>query len=421
MHFEVRSRAPQWTHASQDHILRRGAQPSCSYTFSAPRPRRRTAAPFQSIHVRPQAAPRPRASSVFAATAADDVAAYDRQLRWCVERHSLPPPAIEPAQVDDVALGRACVGYVATRSVEAGEPLLIIPGDLGVTSVDVDKDPELAPLAQGRSELVGLALWLAKERSRRPESTWAPLVSALPKATDTPILWDDAERATLLRGSPILAESRAREATLRQEWAEIAELLASKHGSSESPTSELTEASFLEAFSVVLSHAAYLPSAQCFALLPLVGGLPRTGSASGAELDYDADRQAAVLVATKRYSPGQEVRLADGRPNGELLLATGTLEPLGPSDCLEMEAGLVAADRLYSAKRQVLESMGYTVPHRFPLFPDRLATQHLAYLRLSRVSDPMQLVSVKFDEDSVVSPENEYEILQLMMGDLRER
>lgn len=44
--------------------------------------------------------------------------------------------------------------------------LLEIPGDLGITSVDVEKNPALAALAAGRSELVGLALWLMAERAK---------------------------------------------------------------------------------------------------------------------------------------------------------------------------------------------------------------------------------------------------------------
>lgn len=107
-------------------------------------------------------------------------------------------------------------------------------------------------------------------------------------------------------------------------------------------------------------------------------------------------------------SQGEEVLLYDGRPNGELLLATGAIEAGNPAgrlgsicmqpreqrhaslqalhskikvssklhkhaphhhhrslhffasccaDCLFMEASLVAADRLYTTKRQVLENL----------------------------------------------------------------
>ena len=62
-----------------------------------------------------------------------------------------------------------------------------------------------------------------------------------------------------------------------------------------------------QAMSVVLAYAAYLPSAQCFALLPLVGGFRRTGSASGAVLDYDLERQAVTLVAQRPYRWGRRV------------------------------------------------------------------------------------------------------------------
>lgn len=46
------------------------------------------------------------------------------------------------------------------------QTLLEIPGDLGITTVDVEKDPALARIADGRSELVGLALWLMKELAK---------------------------------------------------------------------------------------------------------------------------------------------------------------------------------------------------------------------------------------------------------------
>jgi len=50
----------------------------------------------------------------------------------------------------------------------------------------------------------------------------------------------------------------------------------------------------------------------------------------------------------------------DGRPNTELLLAAGVVEDGNPSDCLAMKAELVRADKLYSAKKAVVESLGFT-------------------------------------------------------------
>lgn len=53
------------------------------------------------------------------------------------------------------------------------------------------------------------------------------------------------------------------------------------------------------------------------------------------------------------------MKLFDGRPNGELLLATGTMEPTNPADLLTMNASLIAADRLYSTKREILTTFGF--------------------------------------------------------------
>ena len=41
-----------------------------------------------------------------------------------------------------------------------------LPGDISVTTVDVGAHAEAAPLAAGRGELTGLALWLMAERQK---------------------------------------------------------------------------------------------------------------------------------------------------------------------------------------------------------------------------------------------------------------
>jgi hypothetical protein len=53
------------------------------------------------------------------------------------------------------------------------------------------------------------------------------------------------------------------------------------------------------------------------------------------------------------------VAIYDGRPSGELVLATGRLEDDSPADCLSVRVGLVPADRLYTSKKQILESLGF--------------------------------------------------------------
>ena len=94
-------------------------------------------------------------------------AAWDRLLGWCIEVHQLPAAAVEPALVEvPGGLGQQRPGFVAVRDVQQGEVLLQIPGDLGVSEVDVAKEAALGPLIENRSELVGLALWLMLERSK---------------------------------------------------------------------------------------------------------------------------------------------------------------------------------------------------------------------------------------------------------------
>ncbi|KAL4859859.1 Nucleolar GTP-binding protein 1 [Chlorella vulgaris] len=360
---------------------------------------------------------RSAAAAATALGATTDPSSYDALVRWCIEQHQLPPLAIEPAVLDGEA-GTKRSGFVAAKAVAQSDVVLEIPGSLAITSVDVSKDPQLEALARGRSELVGLALWLMLERSKASHrhepndmqgggSEWHALLQTLPQATLSPILWSDEEREQLLRGSPVQEEARTRQQALRQEWTDVVALAhKSSSGSAAFPVDAFNEQAFLEAMSVVLMHAAYLPSAQCFAMLPLVGGFCRTGSSSGALLDYDLERGAVTVVAQR--TPGQEVAIYDGRPN----------------DCLFMEASLVAADRLYTTKRDILEELGLGTRIEFPIFEDRIATQQLVFLRLSRLQDPAQLAKARridFATDTIVSPENEYEILQLMMADLRDR
>ena len=59
----------------------------------------------------------------------------------------------------------------------------------------------------------------------------------------------------------------------------------------------------------------------------------------------------------------------DGRPNAELFLATGSVEDQNPSDCLAMRAELVKADRLYSSKKSIVESSGFSVSEVSSILP----------------------------------------------------
>ena len=311
---------------------------------------------------------------------------------------------------------------VSSGGCAKGSVLASLPGKIAVTLTDVENDVELRGLADGRGELVSLALFLMKHRWLGEDSCWSELVSSFPEQVDTPVLWNDEERIRLLNGSPVLKEARKREQVLQDEWEslEIKTVELCAVWDTQDVKSWMTRENFFKAMSVVLGCAVYLPSAQCFALVPVLGNLPKTGSEGGAMIDYDAESDSVVLTSSLTMSDGDVVKVFDGRPNGELFLATGTAERGNPVDFLTLETSLVAADRLYSMKKEIVESMGFSASMEFPIYEDRLATQHLAYLRLARLTDPAQFAKVSFEDDVIISQENEYEILQLVMADVRE-
>jgi len=301
--------------------------------------------------------------------------------------------------VDDGPFRRR-TALVATRDIPGGEVALEIPGDQCITAVDAGKSP-VAPVAEGRSDLVQLALWLMRERSAGAASEHAPLVASLPAATLSPLLWSEAELDTLLRGSPVAAEARSRVAALRAEW-EAVEAAAAAHPGALPDGADF--AGFLSSFCAVLAHATYLEAASCFALVPLLGCARRTCAGGACGVDYDADRGSVIVVTDRMTRRGAEVAVADGRPNAEMLLACGAVERPNPQDFLEFPAQLLAADRMYTMKRQLVEQEGFSADQSFPIYADAMPTQMLAFLRLSRLSDVGQLPLVNFQQDSSEPP-----------------
>ena len=59
------------------------------------------------------------------------------------------------------------------------------------------------------------------------------------------------------------------------------------------------------------------------------------------------------------------------------------------------QASLVASDRLYGAKKQVLDSMGMANPEEFPITTNGMPLQMLSYLRLARLQDPAEFAKAR--------------------------
>lgn len=307
---------------------------------------------------------------------------------------------------------------IAADDVQAKQAILTIPEDAAVTALDAQKHETVGEIAKECSELVALTLWLMAEKAKGESSPWHGLLQSLPDTVDTPILWTDSEVTELLAGSPVQAEARARRETLKTQWRTLAQ---EKLVGPDFPPDVFNEANFLNSFCVLVASTTYLPSAELFALLPLVSLMGRTGNDNGCDVDFDASRGVVVVSSNRPYRAGQEVALNDPRPNGELLLATGMLQDNNASDFLMFNAELLAADKYFMMKEQILDQMNMSAKELFPVFKDRFPNQLLAYVRLSRIQDPALFAKVSFEKDIILSQMNEYEVLQLLMGDCRER
>lgn len=70
------------------------------------------------------------------------------------------------------------------------------------------------------------------------------------------------------------------------------------------------------------------------------------------------------------------------------------IENDNPSDYLDFGVSLVQSERLYLAKREILQAMGFDIKEKFPVYKSRMPLQLFSYLRLSRVTDAAVLTQV---------------------------
>lgn len=77
-----------------------------------------------------------------------------------------------------------------------------------------------------------------------------------------------------------------------------------------------------------------------------------------------------------------------------MLLSTGSVQADNKSDFLLFPTALVPADRYYTMKSEILESVGLNPKELFPVYADRFPNQMLSYLRLARVQDPALFAKV---------------------------
>eukprot|EP01024_Parvocaulis_polyphysoides_P018683 TRINITY_DN18291_c1_g3_i1.p1 TRINITY_DN18291_c1_g3~~TRINITY_DN18291_c1_g3_i1.p1 ORF type:complete len:316 (-),score=22.75 TRINITY_DN18291_c1_g3_i1:137-1084(-) len=183
----------------------------------------------------------------------------------------------------------------------------------------------------------------------------------------------------------------------------------------------LDKEKFMSAWSVCLKHLSYLQAAQCIAMVPMLGYMKTTGNNNGCQADYDVETGSVVVKTTRPYRSGQEVMLNDTSNSGELFISKGYVDDTNVYDYMYITASLVQADKLYRMKREILQNYGLEAEQQFPIMQDRIPLQLLSYLRLSRIQDAAQIAKVSFDQDVIITQSNEYEILQLLMAECRDR
>jgi histone-lysine N-methyltransferase SETD3 len=73
------------------------------------------------------------------------------------------------------------------------------------------------------------------------------------------------------------------------------------------------------------------------------------------------------------------------------------------------------------AKKEVAATKSLQQSQPFPVFGSQLPAQLYAFLRLARLQEAGELTKVELERDTPVSQLNEYEALQRLLADLRER
>ncbi|CCO66102.1 predicted protein [Bathycoccus prasinos] len=341
--------------------------------------------------------------------------------------------------------------FTLSKNVEGGDVILSIPQDNCVTAVDAKEHPIVAPLIEEKPELVQLALWLCCEKAKAKGSEWWPYLKTLNGNPNSVLRFTEEEFKELLKGTSIDKEARQRRDSAKEEYEALRAAIAEDPGKYPLDVyAFLTESAFIDALDIVCARAQWLNSANCYAMVPLMDAIPICGAPPPVSpedpsfarfyeirdiktgltavrcgyADYDVDSASVVLCANTRASAGSKILQIDHsvRNNSELYLSFGDVDDQHPGDYEYWPTELSENDPLYAAKKSVLEAQGFADKGQtFPVYKDRMPREFLSYLRFARVTNSEELFAVSFTEDKVVSPMNEYETLQLLMADCRDR
>ena len=257
-------------------------------------------------------------------------------------------------EVDNVTL-------VATESHEADKPLVSVPhaammstahlAALGISPV-LRLAPELA-----RDPSVLLSLVLLKHALDNP-SPLQPYVRVLPRNFTTPFWSYRAATLDALRPSPAYSRAVNTMRALVRRYARVYSALRTLNLPS-LPVAEFSWARYVWAVSVVMTRQNELPTnPRALALVPvwdLCNHSPGKHTTSVA-VNPETGGVSVECIAMKKFESGDDVTIFYGmRPNSELLLFSGFVQPNNEYDTYAIPLPLRRSDPLHPLKKRVLE------------------------------------------------------------------
>lgn len=346
----------------------------------------------------------------------------------CAAASALKKPSEEESKRNDTV--------TVDRQVEKGETLFQVPAEHCTSAADAGTIPGLDGGNLQLDEASAIAL-LVCHGSVKAYPGFLQSIMGDGKFADPPVLWPEAQKAELLAGSKALQEVRSAEEQIRSDYACIERALGEQNRLDLLPSFSdfLFGCAVVFCFGWVLESAGYtLVLAPGLEMLDRAPLLPADKQLANVTVDYDPDEGACVVTAMRAIEADEAVVALDTSAlpieralalRGRLPYRPGGDEALGQSefaaDSTEYVAELVEADPLLQAKKEVAATKELAPSQPFPVFGSQLPAQLYSFLRLARVQDANELTKVSLESDTPVSQLNEYEALQRLLADLRER
>lgn len=319
-------------------------------------------------------------------------------MNW-LQENNMCEPKVELKSVERE--GHLLDTVVAKQNLEAGELALQIPEGMCVTLNRVFQDETVAELLTDNklSELACLTLYMMYEKKQGKSSFWYEYIKELDRqrgrgqmGAKSPLLWDEGQVQTFLKGSPVVKQIQQRIQGIQREyqaldtvWFMAGSLF--KNYPYDVPTETFKPELFQQAFAALQASVVHLqgvPLANRFALVPLGPPMLAYSSTCKAMLAYNPQTKSVELRTDRPIAAGEAVPAWCGpQPNSRMLINYGIVEENNPFDKLQLMVTLPSNDPLFRAKRTVLSEAGLSSQQAFDMQRTQaLPSQLLPYMRV---------------------------------------